>query len=168
MDDPSPWVVHFASLVPATGSVLDVACGGGRHTRFFLARGHHAVAVDRDVSGIEDLRTHPQLEIIEVDLEDGRPFPLLDRRFAAVVVTNYLHRPILDDLVSVVDADGAFIYETFGVGNERFGRPSCAEFLLRSQELLELVQGRLRVVAFEEIVVDVPKPATIQHIAAVR
>jgi hypothetical protein len=107
------------------------------------------VAVDRDVFGVEDLRTHPQLEIIEVDLEDGRPFPLLDHRFAAVVVTNYLHRPILDDLVSVVDTDGA-------------------EFLLRSQELLELVRGRLRVVAFEEIVVDVPKPAAIQHIAAVR
>jgi SAM-dependent methyltransferase len=166
--DPSPWIVRFASLVPATGPVLDVACGTGRHTRFFLSRGHDVVAVDRDLSGIDDVRGHPRLEALEVDLEDGRPFPLLGRAFAAVVVTNYLHRPILGGLASVVAPGGVLVYETFARGNERFGRPGRPEFLLEPGELLDAVRGELRVVAFEDVVVDEPRPAAVQRIAAVR
>ena len=164
----SPWVVRFASLIPPTGQVLDVASGAGRHTRLFLDRGHDVVAVDRDVSGLDDIREHDRLEVVEVDLEDGGPFPLRDRRFAAVVVTNYLYRPILDQLVSAVEPAGALIYETFALGNERFGRPTRPEFLLRPGELLDVVHGELRVVAFEDLVVDHPRPAAVQRIAAVR
>jgi SAM-dependent methyltransferase len=121
--DPSPWVIRFASLVSGRGDVLDIACGSGRHTRLFLARGHQVVAVDRDLSGVADLAEHTRLERVEADLEDETPFALRGRRFAAVVVTNYLHRPLMPELVAAVDADGIFIYETFAVGNERFGQP---------------------------------------------
>ncbi|MCZ7526254.1 MAG: class I SAM-dependent methyltransferase [Acidimicrobiia bacterium] len=167
-DRPSPWVVRFAPLVPAGEPVLDVACGGGRHTRFLLERGHRVVALDRDTSGIEDLRGDPRLEVLEVDLEDGRPFPLRGRRFAAVVVTNYLHRPILPDLVAAVAPGGLLLYETFAAGNERFRRPRRPEFLLRPGELLEAVRNELRVVAYEDVVVDEPRPAAVQRIAAAR
>jgi SAM-dependent methyltransferase len=155
-------------MVPPDGPVLDVACGAGRHSRFWLARDRSVVALDRDLAGISDLADHPRLDAVEVDLEDGRTFPMLDRRFAAVVVVNYLYRPILPALVSVVDDGGLLLYETYAAGNEQFGKPSRPEFLLQPGELLEVVRGRLRVVAFEHLTVDQPRPAAVQRIVAVR
>jgi len=164
----SSWVVRFARLVPMDGPVLDVACGHGRHSQFFLERGHEVVAVDRDLSKVDHLIGCASFRAIRVDLEDGRPFPLLGQRFAAVIVTNYLYRPILGDLVSVVRPSGVFIYETFAHGNERYGRPGNSEYLLRPEELLQVVLGELRVVAFEDVVVNDPQPKAVQRIAAVR
>jgi SAM-dependent methyltransferase len=165
---PSDWVARFASLVPRDGPVLDVACGGGRHTRFFFARGHPVTAVDRDTGGVADLRGEPGVEIVEFDLEAGAPFPFRGRLFAAVVVTNYLHRPILPDIVAAVAAGGVLLYETFARGQERFGRPHRPEFLLEPGELLEAVRGALRVLVYEDLVLEEPEPRAIQHIAAVR
>ena len=145
-----------------------MACGRGRHTRFLLHLGRDVVAVDRDLTGIADLRDDPRLEAVEVDLEDGRPFPLAGRHFAAVVVTNYLHRPILDDLVAAVGPGGLLIYETFASGNEAVGRPSNPAYLLQPGELLRVVRDRLSVVAFEDVVLEPPRPAVVQRIAVVR
>lgn len=165
---PSSWVARFAPWLPPGGPVLDLACGRGRHTIFFLESGHPVTAVDRDVSGLTDLRTREALEVIETDLEDGRTFPLAGRRFAGVVVTNYLHRPILPDIVSAVAPGGFLIYETFAAGNERFGKPSNPAFLLQPGELLEAVRGELRVRAYEDLIVDTPCPAAVQRICAGR
>lgn len=164
---PSPWVVRFAPLIPPGGPVLDLAAGGGRHTRFFLARGATVVAVDRDTTPLDDLAADTRLERITADLESGAPWPLGDRRFAGVIVTNYLHRPLLPTLVGAVAPGGALIYETFAAGNERFGKPSNPAFLLRPGELLEAVRGRLRVVAYEDLEIRDPRPAMVQRIAAV-
>lgn len=164
---PSPWVVRFADLVRPGGSVLDVAAGGGRHTRLFRARGCGVVAVDRDTAGLADLAADGGTEIVAADLEDGSPWPLAGRRFDGVVVTNYLHRPLFPALVAALAPGGALIYETFAAGNERFGKPSNPAFLLRPGELLDAVRGRLRVVAYEDIEVREPKPAMVQRIAAV-
>ena len=147
--------------------MLDLACGRGRHTRFLLGRGHQVFAVDRDVSGLDGLRDD-RLEVVEADLEAAGPVPWRDRRFAGVVVTNYLHRPLLDALVSAVAPSGALIYETFAVGNEVFGPPRRPEHLLRPGELLDAVSGDLRVVAYEDVVLADPRPAAVQRIAAVR
>lgn len=165
MADVSPWIARWAELVPAAGRVLDVAAGGGRHTRFFLGRGHPVTAVDRDSSALADLRSDSRVEILTADLERD-DWPLTGRTFDGVVVTNYLHRPRLADLVAAVAPGGALLYETFAVGQERFGRPSNPDFLLRPGELLEAVAGWLRVVAYEDIVLD--RPACVQRIAAVR
>ena len=163
---PSPWVERFAPLVPAGGAVLDLACGGGRHSRLFLERGHPVTAVDRDLGGLEGGPGAPGLEAIEADLENGRLFPLRGRRFAAVVVTNYLHRPLLPELVAAVMPGGLLIYETFARGNERFGKPSNPDFLLAPGELLAAVRDRLRVLAYEDLIVEEPRPAAIQRICA--
>jgi len=164
---PSSWVARFASLVPPGGPVLDLACGAGRHSRFFLARGHPVTAVDRDTSGVADLRGEAGVEIVEFDLEAGAPFPFRGRAFDAVVATNYLYRPILPDVVSAVAAGGVLLYETFARGHERLGRPRRPEFLLEPGELLEAVRGALRVVAYEDVILDEP-PRAVQRIAAVR
>ena len=160
---PSPWVAQWAGLIAADATVLDVAAGGGRHSRFFAQRGHKVTAVDRDVSA---LAAEPNVEIVQADLEDGSPWPLPGRSFGAVVVTNYLHRPLFPALLDALSPGGVLLYETFMEGNERFGRPSQPEFLLKDGELLELVRGRFSVVAYEARMISEPKMAMVQRIAA--
>ena len=121
-----------------------------------------------NVSGLADLAGRPGLEVVAADLEDGGRFPLAGRRFAGVVVTNYLYRPILPALVHAVAPGGALIYETFAKGNEKFGRPANPDHLLNPGELLETVRGQLRVVAYEDRIVRRPWPAAVQRICAVR
>ncbi len=163
---PSPWVLRFAPLIPAGGAVLDLACGMGRHVRLFLERGHPVTAVDIDLSDIADVMDHPALEALQIDLEDGRPFPFAGRRFAGVVVTNYLYRPFLPALVGAVAPGGVLIYETFAQGNERLGRPRNPDHLADPGELLEAVRGRLRVLAYEDLTIERPHPAAVQRICA--
>jgi SAM-dependent methyltransferase len=165
--DPSTWVVRFAGLAPRALSVLDVACGSGRHTRLFLERGHKVTATDADVSGLDDLRGHDRLTLIERDLEDGSAWPFATASFGAVVVTNYLHRPLLGVLVASVAPDGVLLYETFAAGNEAFGKPSRPDFLLQPGELIEAVRGTLQVVAYEHGHETAPRPAVRQRICAV-
>ena len=126
-------MARFADLVPAGGRVLDVACGGGRHARFFLERGHPVTVVDRDTSGVADLHDDPDVEILEFDLEAGKPWPFAGRAFEGVVVTNYLWRPILADIVAAVAPGGVLLYETFARGQERFGQPHNPDFLLEAR-----------------------------------
>ena len=165
---PSPWVLRFAPLVPPGGAVLDLAAGGGRHARLFLDRGCRVLALDRDVSGLAGLAGRPGLETVAADLEDGSLWPLAGRRFDAVVVTNYLHRPLLPLLVAAVAPGGLLLYETFGRGNERFGRPANPDFLLEPGELLAAVAGALRVVAYECGRIEEPRSAIVQRICAMR
>jgi SAM-dependent methyltransferase len=162
---PSPWVAQWAGLVPPGTAVLDVAAGAGRHSLFFAGRGHAVTAIDRDVSG---LPRQPDVEIVAADLEGGAAWPLPGRTFGAVVVTNYLHRPLFPALVDALQPGGVLLYETFMVGNERFGRPSNPDFLLQDGELLEVVRGRFSVVAYEARMISQPRMAMVQRIAARR
>jgi SAM-dependent methyltransferase len=160
---PSPWVTRFAPLVAAAGPVLDLACGGGRHTRLFLQRGHAVTAVDRDISRLGAAAT-----AIGADLEAG-PWPLGEATFAGIVVTNYLHRPLFPEIIAALAPGAVLIYETFAVGNERFRRPSNPDFLLRHGELLEIAaQADLRVLAYEDLEVGEPRPACVQRLCAIR
>ena len=165
---PSPWIARFAPLAPPGSPVLDLACGNGRHARLFLARGHPVTALDRDVSGLEDIAGRKDLEIVEADLENGSPWPLAERRFGAVVVVNYLWRPLFPRILEAVDETGVLLYETFALGNEAFGRPANPDFLLRPGELLELVRGRLQIVAYEHGCLAEPRPMVKQRICGLR
>jgi SAM-dependent methyltransferase len=143
---PSAWIVRFAALVPEGGSVLDLACGGGRHARLFLDRGHKVVAIDRDVT---QARLAEGAELVAADLEDGSPWPLEGREFDTVVVTNYLWRPLFPAILAALRPGGVLLYETFAAGNEKYGRPANPDHLLRRGELLELARG-LTVIAYED------------------
>ena len=146
----SPWVSRFADQIPSAGAVLDLACGGGRHSYFFLDRGHPVTAIDRDISALQPA---DNLEIIQHDLEDGgaaSEWPLGQRQFAAV------------------GQGGVLLYDTFAIGNEAFGRPSNPDFLLREDELRDAVAGELEVVEYFHGRLDEPSPAVRQRICARR
>lgn len=165
---PSPWIVRFAPLV--TGNVLDIACGGGRHTRYFLSRGHRVTAIDRDLSGIADIRDE-RLDRHQTDLETGETaqrFVFSGAPYSGVIVTNYLWRPLLPAIIAAVAEVGVLLYETFGTGNADYGKPSNPDYLLEPGELLDAVRGNLQVVAYENGVTDTPRPAVVQRICAVR
>jgi SAM-dependent methyltransferase len=170
--EPSPWVARFAHLVPAGGPVLDLACGGGRHARFFAGRGHRATAIDRDTTALRE-SAPAGVEVLTADLENGAPVfdppgPLAGRTFAGIVVVNYLYRPLIPRLLALLDPGGALIYETFARGNERFTRPRNPDHLLKAGELLDFARGRLQVVAYEHGVVEGdPIPGVKQRLAAV-
>ena len=145
--------------------MLDVASGPGRHAHWFAARGHRVTALDRDAAALEQCGAQ---ETIVCDLEtEPVAWPVAGRRFAAVVVTNYLHRPLFPLLLDALDAGGVLLYETFAAGNARFGRPSNPAFLLAPGELLARCAG-LSIVAFEDGVVERPAPASIQRVCAIR
>jgi SAM-dependent methyltransferase len=158
---PSAWVLRWASLVER-GPVLDVACGAGRHAIFFAERGFEVFAVDRD-----DQALPASIRFVRRNLEDGSPWPWPGKRFAAIVVTNYLHRPLLPVLAESLEDGGVLLYETFMAGNERYGKPSNPSFLLRPGELVEVFSG-LTLVAFEQGVAERPKKAVVQRLCAVR
>ena len=162
--EPSAWVQRWSHLVAQDARVLDLACGSGRHLRWFAQRGCRVTGVDRDAAALEVSRD-VGAELIHADIETG-PWPLAQRRFDAVVVTNYLWRALMPTIVESVDTGGVLIYETFALGNERYGKPSNPDFLLRPGELLALVQG-LRVVAFEDGFMSPPERC-LQRIVAAR
>lgn len=169
-DHISPWVQRYAPLVPG-GAVLDLACGSGRHSRHMAALGHEVVAVDRDPVALA-AAAGPGITTSAIDLEqeqEGAAWPFGPHRFAGIVVTNYLHRPLIADMLGSLAPNGVLIYETFADGNAQFGKPSNPAFLLQPGELLELARAHgLRVVAFEDGVVDVPKAAMVQRLCAVK
>ena len=165
---PSPWAARWAHLVAPGGAVLDVASGRGRHARWLAALGFRVLAVDRDAEALTSMSACDGIETLTADIENA-PWPIsADRTFDAVVVTNYLHRPLFGHLIDALAPGSVLIYETFAAGNASVGKPSNPAFLLEPGELLAAVRGRLRVIAYEDGFVDNPRPAYVQRICAVR
>lgn len=165
---PSPWITRFAPLIAPGGRVLDLACGRGRHARWLAGRGWPVLALDRDGEALADLAGVPGIRTLQADVEGG-PWPLPGERFAAIVVSRYLHRPLLPRLAASLAPGGVLLYETFMAGNERWGKPSRPDFLLQPGELLEFARsGGLTVVAYEAGRVGSPRPAVMQRLCALQ
>jgi SAM-dependent methyltransferase len=163
LSPPSGWVVRWSHLLAADAGVLDVACGTGRHMQWFAGRGHAVTGVDRSPEAIAAAGAFGRT--VTADIESG-PWPFAGQAFGAVVVTNYLWRARMADILAAVAPGGVLIYETFAAGNETVGKPSRPDFLLQPGELLAACAG-LRVVAYEDGFA--PDPARfVQRIAAVR
>lgn len=163
---PSGWVTRFASLAPP-GEALDLACGTGRHARLLAARGHAVLALDRNPEVLATA-AGPGIATMTYDLEaEGACWPFEAGRFAAIVVTNYLHRPLFPHLAASLRPDGILIYETFAQGNQVYGKPSNPAFLLAPGELLAMAAaGGLQVLAYEDGHIDSPHPAQVQRLCA--
>jgi SAM-dependent methyltransferase len=149
LQTPSPWFVRFASSVSARTTLLDVACGYGRHAKFFAKRNVEVTAVDCDAVALESMRGVANIRTQQHDLENNA-WPYAAQTFDAVLVSNYLWRSTFDALLATIKPGGVLLYETFMDGNERYGKPSRADFLLRSNELLIRTRDAFRVIAFEE------------------
>ena len=160
---PSEWIVRWSHLLAPGATVLDVACGHGRHMQWFAARGHAVTGVDRATEATEAASAYGRC--LTTDIESG-PWPFTGETFGAVVVTNYLWRPRMADILAAVAPGGVLLYETFAAGNETVGKPSRPDFLLQPGELLAACSG-LRVVAYEDGFLAEP-PRFVQRIAAVR
>lgn len=166
---PSPWIARFAPLLRPGACMLDVACGGGRHLRHFRDRGLSVTGVDIDLRGVADLMGQEGVTLVQADLEGPDGWPPALSGFDGIVVTNYLHRPLLSAMVAALKPGGLLLYETFANGNQRHGRPSSPAFLLRDGELLRVaVEQGLQVIAFEQGEVSSPKAAIVQRLAARR
>lgn len=166
---PSPWIARFAPLLRPSARLLDVACGGGRHLRHFRDRGLSVTGVDIDLRGVTDLTGREGVTLVQADLEGPDGWPSTLSGFDGIVVTNYLHRPLLPAIVGALKPGGLLLYETFANGNQRHGRPSSPAFLLRDGELLRLAMALgLQVIAFEQGEVSSPKAAILQRLAARR
>ncbi|HSV69154.1 MAG TPA: methyltransferase domain-containing protein [Methylibium sp.] len=165
---PSPWLLRWASLWAPGSTVLDVACGGGRHLRHLAGLGHRVTGIDRDAALLAPLAG--VAETIVADIENG-PWPVVGRSFDAVVVTNYLWRPLMPALLASVAEEGWLVCETFSLGQETIGKPSNPAFLLRPGELLDTVRGHAaggwRVIAYEDGFLDRPE-RFVQRIVARR
>jgi SAM-dependent methyltransferase len=164
---PSSWITRWAHLLQSGGSVLDVACGSGRHASYFADRGHAVTALDRNLDAAQDLAG--KMHLVEADIE-SEPWPLLFEdhplQFQAVIVTNYLWRPLFPVLLTSLAPGGVLLYETFTSGNETVGRPARADFLLQPMELIEACKG-MDIVGYESGFIDAP-PRFVQRIAAVK
>ena len=167
MSTASAWVARWAPLIPS-GPALDLACGSGRHARLLASLGHAVTAIDRDAQALAAASGQGITTLLH-DLEaPGAAWPIAPGSLAGIVVTNYLHRPLFGSIAAALAPDGVLIYETFARGNEVFGKPSNPAFLLNPGELLELAAlGGLRVLAYEDGVIDLPKPARVQRLCAV-
>ena len=161
-------VSRWADLVTEGGTVVDLAAGGGRHGRLFLERGNRVTFIDKLTDALTDLEPNPNAEIITADLETGNPWPLTGQTFDAVIVVNYLYRPIWPEILDSLKPGGVLIYETFAMGNEAYSRPRNPDHLLKQSELLDISENRLQVIGFEQgLVTNGGIPGVKQRLCAI-
>ena len=164
--EPMSWIKRWAALIPPHGRVLDLACGAGRHAVFLARLGYRVEAVDADLAPSAELRDTEGVVWRQHDLE-AEPWPFEPESYQAVVVTNYLHRPLLPHMIDVLAPGGVLLYATFSMGQQRFGRPRNPAHLLMPGELLEAVRGQMRVVAYEDV--EETDPAIcVQRLCAIK
>ena len=164
---PSDWVVKYTPLITSGGRVLDLACGYGRHAIWLAAQGFQVDAVDCNTQALAGMHGITNINVIVADIERGE-WPAAEQKYDAIIVSRYLYRPILSMLAEMLNINGVLIYETFMVGNERYGKPSNPDYLLLPDELHILYAPLLKIHAFEQGEVKGTSPAVMQRIFAVK
>ena len=164
----SRWVAENQKFIKRNGLILDLACGSGRNGKFLLEKGFNVVFLDRDISLLGWVPKASRSQVVKHDLENGTRWCFLPCSFDAVVVTNYLYRPIFADLLSIIEEGGVLIYETFSKGNEIYGRPKNPNYLLQPEELIDIVRPSMRIISFKEGYSDEGRKSITQKIVAIK
>ena len=165
--DPSVWVVTNSRYLVRNAKVLDLACGNGRHTKFLIEKGFDVTSVDLNQNALNEVAKISKSHVLSADLENGE-WPFAERSFDGIVVTNYLHRPQFELITNTLTDRGLLIYETFMIGNERYGKPSNPAFLLRPNELNNTFAHSMLILRSEQGHIRFPKEATVQRVCAVK
>lgn len=165
--NPSSWVIKHAPLIRKGGQVLDLACGNGRHAIWLARHGYRVEAVDCDAQVVKEMLGMDNISVTVTDIEAGE-WPITDQRYDGIVVSRYLYRPLLSTLAQMLNPGGVLIYETFMVGNERYGKPSNPDYLLLQDELLSFYATLLKINSFEQGEEHNPRPAVMQRICATK
>ncbi|MEH6528265.1 MAG: class I SAM-dependent methyltransferase [Sneathiella sp.] len=163
----SPWIRKHSALLPKEHPVLDVACGTGRHSFYMQELGYDVVAVDKDTTEVIAHQPMSNISVIEADLEN-QPWPFSEQMFSGIIVVNYLHRPIFQNIFDSLVPGGVLLYDTFARGNEKFGRPRNPDFLLAPKELKTLCGESFDVIDYFHGPITGPAPAMRQSIAAIK
>ena len=165
---PSEWVKKHIKIIPKRGTVLDLACGAGRHTRLLIETGRRVFALDCNISKLKDLSENDSVTIIKHDLETTNAWPFAPQTFDGIIVTNYLYRPLYPCIIDALAVGGVLIYQTFAVGNEKYGRPQNPDYLLKEDELLKVFGNQLNLVDYSHGYIKNPSPAVVQSICCIK
>ena len=164
---PNKWVECYSSLIPSGGSVLDLACGSGRHTGMLLNKGYQVTAVDIDTTLIKQNFSNKNLNIVKCDLESLSFWPFEKNSFLGIIVVNYLHRPLFSKIIESLREEGVLVYQTFADGHSRYGKPKNPDYLLKRGEL-KTVFDSMKIISYQHGYLSYPSQSIIQRICCVK
>ena len=168
--NPSEWIVNQVELISKNNTIstiIDIASGNGRHSIYFSKKGVSVVAIDKDLKKLKLYSKFTNVISICFDLESTKFWPF-NYQFDLVLVVNYLHRKHFNNILNLVKINGYQIYETFAVGNEKYGKPSNRKFLLKNNELKSLLTDNFKILDFYEGYLSKPKSSVKQRCIAKR
>lgn len=164
---PSNWIKKYLNININKDTLLDVACGNGRHSFYAASLGYKVFSIDIDKDKLSLTNFKKHISPILLNIEEENSWPFIKRSFDTVIVTNYLYRPVYKNIINSIKPNGTLLYETFSEENTKFGRPNNPDYLLKPIELLKLAkQYKMEIIDFEEILLELPKKKAIQRIYA--
>ena len=162
MNEISNWV-RFCMHKTSTrkGLALDLACGKGRHSLYLSSLGFSVISVDYNEENLNCFKGK-NITKLNKDIENKKNWPLKKIKFDLIIVTNFLNRSIFPLITKSIKKGGYLIYETFGEGHQKFGKPKNPDFILNSKELLTLCSS-MELIVYEEVLSINPSYKSIKH-----
>ena len=167
---PSYWIVNELEILfqnYKSYEILDLASGYGRHSKYIASKNHNVVAVDNKITKLKTFSNHKRIKSIcfNMETEDKWPFKT---EFDIVIVVNYLFRNNFDKILKLVKLNGYLLYETFSLGNEKYGKPSNPDFLLKKNEFKKLIGKNFEIMKYLNVNEEYPQKSIKQKCLAKR
>ena len=139
-EEPTNWIIEQIKLIAPKRKIqiLDFASGNGRNSIYLAEKNRIITAIDKDNKKLDNYKNFNYINTICFDLETNKEWPLKREYYDIIIVVNYLYRPKIKNLMNLLNNGGYLFYETFSVGNERFGSPKNPNYLLKDKELINL------------------------------
>ena len=139
-EEPTNWIIKQIKLIAPKRKIqiLDFASGNGRNSIHLAEKNRIITAIDKDNKKLDNYKNFNYINTICFDLETNKEWPLKNEYYDIIIVVNYLYRPKIKNLISLLNNGGYLFYETFSLGNEKFGSPKNLDYLLRDRELINI------------------------------